>query len=285
MPTVKINASILNVRQTPAPDAPVVTQLPRDTAVEKVGASDDGQWFQVRTAAGTSGWISAKYAVDAAPAEPPAQWLSITASLLNLRAAAESAAAVLAKLPQGSRVQKLGASADGQWFQVRAADGNEGWVSAQYAVEASPAPVAPPPGADFPWLVIARGEIGQTEIEGAKNNARIVEYHAATSLKASDDETPWCSAFVNWCMKQAGIKGSGEANARSWLSWGRAVSEPVRGCVVVLTRGGSTTSGHVGFYMGPNGDRIQVLGGNQSNSVKLSNYPTADILGYRLPAS
>jgi hypothetical protein len=25
----------------------------------------------------------------------------------------------------------------------------------------------------------------------------------------------------NWVMKQAGIRGSGEASARSWLNWGQ----------------------------------------------------------------
>jgi uncharacterized protein (TIGR02594 family) len=297
MSTVTINASILNVRQTPSPDAPVVTQLPRDTQVEKVSASDDGQWFQIRTSAGTSGWIAAKYAVEAgapaaAPAAPAQAWVSINASLLNVRETPDSGGRVLTQLARDTRVQKVGASPDAQWVQVRTADGTQGWVSAQYAVP-SQAPSAAPTGTSTPapapsgeepkWLTVARGEIGQTEIEGAQNNPRIVEYHAATSLHASDDETPWCSAFANWCMKQAGIKGTGEANARSWLNWGRQLSAPVAGCVVVLKRGNSTTSGHVTFYVGRNGDYLQVLGGNQSNKVKISNYPVADVLGYRWP--
>jgi uncharacterized protein (TIGR02594 family) len=297
MATLTINASILNVRQTPSTDAPVVAQLPRDTQVEKVAATDDGQWFQIRTSAGTSGWIAAKYAVEAAPpaaaapapAPAPAQaWLSINASLLNMRETPDSGGRVVTQLARDTRVQKLGASADGQWFQVRAANGTPGWISAQYAVDSqapAPAPAAPAQGEEFRWLTAARGEMGQAEIEGAQHNPRIVEYHAATSLKASDDETPWCSAFANWCMKQAGVKGSGEANARSWLNWGRQIGEPVKGCIVVLTRGTSTTSGHVGFFLERQGDKIQVLGGNQSNRVKVSNYPAADVLGYRLPPS
>ncbi|KKK66354.1 hypothetical protein LCGC14_2964930, partial [marine sediment metagenome] len=43
---------------------------------------------------------------------------------------------------------------------------------------------------------------------------------------ASEDETPWCSSFVNFCVCEAGynpIKETGSARARSWLSWGVGV--------------------------------------------------------------
>jgi uncharacterized protein (TIGR02594 family) len=291
MATIRVNASLLNVRQQPTQEAAVLEKLPRDTQAEKLAASSDGEWFQVRTAAGTSGWIAAKYALEVA-----APRLQINASILNVRARADQGAAVLAKLPRGTQVEQTGVSADGAWYAVKTADGTAGWISAQYAAPASaaapaasttgsaaPAP-APVASGDAPWMVFARGEMGQAEIEGAQNNPRIVEYHAATSLKATDDETPWCSAFANWCMKKAGIRGTGQANARSWLDWGRRIDTPVAGCIVVLKRGTSTTSGHVGFFTEKQGDRIQVLGGNQSNRVKLSLYPTSDVLGYRLPA-
>ena len=44
--------------------------------------------------------------------------------------------------------------------------------------------------------------------------------------------------------------------------------------------------GHVGFYVGDEGqDSIRLLGGNQSNSVKISSYPKANILGRRIASS
>ena len=49
-----------------------------------------------------------------------------------------------------------------------------------------------------------------TEISGDKDNQKIVEYHQATTLKAQDDETPWCSSFVNWCYIVAGLVGARE---------------------------------------------------------------------------
>ncbi len=130
-------------------------------------------------------------------------------------------------------------------------------------------------------LEIATAEIGVKEICGDRDNPRIVEYHQCTALKATDDETPWCSAFANWVVNQLGLKGTDNAMARSWLRWGSPFPEPQPGCIVVLKRG-APPSGHVGFFVrkAPGG-LIKVLGGNQGNCVKVSTFKEADVLGYR----
>jgi uncharacterized protein (TIGR02594 family) len=131
------------------------------------------------------------------------------------------------------------------------------------------------------WYVVAEAEIGTKEVKGGEN-PRILEYHATTTLKATEDEVPWCSSFVNWCMIQGGFAGTNSAAARSWLAWGEQIKQAEPGCVVVLKRGSSETAGHVGFFAGFSGpDRIRVLGGNQSDSVKFSSYPVSDVLSYR----
>jgi len=136
---------------------------------------------------------------------------------------------------------------------------------------------------EIPWLQVARSQIGVTEVPGAGNNPQIVAYHAATSIGASDDEVPWCASFVNWCLKESGTPGTGSPAARSFLSWGRPIDAPVEGCLCVFSRGIEPWQGHVGFYVGETTSRIRVLGGNQSNQVKVSEYPKADLLGYRMP--
>lgn len=135
------------------------------------------------------------------------------------------------------------------------------------------------------WVHVATAEIGVREIKGHAHAPHILEYHQATSLRASDDETPWCSAFVNWVMGRVGIKGTGRANARSWLDWGHELAEPRQGCVVVLWRGmPDGWQGHVGFYMGRDSQgRVLVLGGNQADEVNISPYPVHRLLGYRWP--
>lgn len=131
------------------------------------------------------------------------------------------------------------------------------------------------------WLEIANAEKGTIEKRGGEN-PRIIEYHATTTLAAKEDEVSWCSSFVNWCMKQADIKGTGLANARSWLDWGEKLETPVEGCVVILKRG-VPPSGHVGFFLREHDGRIAVLGGNQSDQVKVSTFPADMVLGYRWP--
>jgi len=64
-------------------------------------------------------------------------------------------------------------------------------------------------------LEIARAEIGTKEMQGKTANPRILEYHQTTKLKALSDEVAWCSAFVNWVLKQAGIEGTDSSLARS----------------------------------------------------------------------
>jgi uncharacterized protein (TIGR02594 family) len=136
---------------------------------------------------------------------------------------------------------------------------------------------------DAPWMKIAKAELGTKEIKGAKKNCtRILEY-LKTVGEFKTDETAWCSAFANWVMQQAGIRGSGRATARSWLHWGYGTHHPEYGCIVVFERGNSTWQGHVAFYIGQEGKHILVLGGNQGDAVSVHSYPKSRLLGYRWP--
>ena len=133
------------------------------------------------------------------------------------------------------------------------------------------------------WLDIAYGEIGVKEIQGEEDNPRILEYHSTCLLHATSDEISWCSAFVNWCILKAGMEPTRSAAARSWLTWGRPLAIPEPGAIAVFQRGSSSWQGHVGFFLAYEGRGIKILGGNQSDQVKISVYPTAQLLGYRWP--
>jgi uncharacterized protein (TIGR02594 family) len=145
-----------------------------------------------------------------------------------------------------------------------------------------------------PWIDIATAELGVHEdSRPGQHNARIIEYHQTTTLKATDDETPWCSSFVNWVMQKSGRKGTANATAKSWITWGNNVSTPKFGVITVIkkkTSGfshatGSQTGFHVGFFISISETHLRLLGGNQSNQVKYSNFPLAkfEIKGYRNP--
>lgn len=126
-----------------------------------------------------------------------------------------------------------------------------------------------------------------------QHNGRIVEHHQTTSLKATDDETPWCSSFVNWVMKHSGREGTGSAAAKSCLNWGVATTTPALGTIVVIKRKtpgltqatGSATGYHVAFFVSQTSTHIRLLGGNQSDQVRYSNFSLAgyEVQGYRNP--
>lgn len=138
---------------------------------------------------------------------------------------------------------------------------------------------------EYPWIPIARNELGVHEIPGPESEQRILEYIASTTYpnpyEQDDSEVPWCSCFVNWCIKQAGLKGTDSAWARSWLNWGREPSEEeYDGCVCVLDRGAN--SGHVGFLVGWDENTVTLLGGNQGDKVCQATFNRDRVLGYRI---
>ena len=53
-----------------------------------------------------------------------------------------------------------------------------------------------------------------------RSNPRIEEYFATTTYGRHPNSEPWRSAFVNFCVTQAGVKGTNSALALSWLDWG-----------------------------------------------------------------
>jgi len=136
---------------------------------------------------------------------------------------------------------------------------------------------------DPSWLLLGLKEEGQREVKGKKHNKRILKYHSYTTLNATDDETSWCSSFVNWCMAKSSYHYTRSAMARSWLKYGVELAEPKRGCIVIFARGSKSWQGHVGFYLGQTEKYIILLGGNQSDSVSIKRYSKAKLLGYRWP--
>lgn len=143
-----------------------------------------------------------------------------------------------------------------------------------------PEPHAIPSTIDPPWLAKARSHIGITEIGGSKHNPTIIKFHSFTSLSAQDDETPWCASFACACLEESGITSPKSAAAISFLSWGNKLTTPRIGCIVVMSRPGGN---HVGFYVGGDAQTIKILGGNQSNQVKVSSFSKDIVKGYRWP--
>ena len=141
---------------------------------------------------------------------------------------------------------------------------------------------APEVGTNTPWMAIAQQELDAGVKEGPPSNPRIEEYFETTVIRPQPDSTPWCSAFVNFCVTKTGVQGTNSALAQSWLRWGEDAGDFTPGCIVVLARG-SAGQGHVGFFVGNDADgSIRLLGGNQSNMVNITTFRNPEVLGKRM---
>lgn len=131
-----------------------------------------------------------------------------------------------------------------------------------------------------PWLRTAYGEIGQTEISGIEVNPSIKRYFAAVGDGAphQDDQDDWASAFVEWCLQKSGKSGPRSNDTYAWVKWSAGTLNPKVGDVVVLNFSGLS---HVGFYFGPDGDFIRVLGGNENDGVRIFRYPRTAVISFR----
>lgn len=138
---------------------------------------------------------------------------------------------------------------------------------------------------------IAQRFVGIEEVGGKVDNPQIMAMLKLDNSWPSEDEVPWCSAFANYICWLAHKPRSKSLRARSWLNIGRGITldqaEP--GDIVVIKRGKepqpgpevTDAQGHVGFYAGMFGEFIEILGGNQSDTVKVSRYPRDRLLGVR----
>ena len=139
---------------------------------------------------------------------------------------------------------------------------------------------------------IAQRFVGTREVGGSLDNPQIMAMLRLDQGWPESDEVPWCSAFVNYPCWLLRLPRSKSLRARSWLEVGRQIElEDARAGfdIVVLKRGKGPqpgpevieAPGHVGFYAGRVGDFIEVLGGNQGDTVKISTYKVDRLLSVR----
>ncbi len=130
---------------------------------------------------------------------------------------------------------------------------------------------------------IALSQVGIKEIVGKQHNKEVLKYFEEIGFDwIKDDETAWCSAFVNWVCMKAGLDRSKKLNARSWLSIGKITTKPKQWDIVIFWRGSKTSwKGHVAFFIRKTPNWIYVYGGNQNNKVGIKAYPKSRLLEYR----
>jgi uncharacterized protein (TIGR02594 family) len=133
---------------------------------------------------------------------------------------------------------------------------------------------------------------GTKEVAGMASNPLVLAMLRLDNKWPEGDHVAWCSAFVNFIAWLLDLPRTRSLRARSWLGVGIPVhlEEAVAGYdVVILQRGEGRqpgpevleAPGHVGFFAGVQGDKVLLLGGNQSDSVSLQWFPASKVLGVR----
>lgn len=126
----------------------------------------------------------------------------------------------------------------------------------------------------------------RNEWDSAYANPLIVLLFGATGTEPAGDVTPWCAAFMSWCIERVGLRSTQSAASKSYRSYGTAVwknGEPFppddvvrEGDIAVFESLANGNRGHVAFYLGPDPDdqanRVLLLGGNQSDAIGRSSY-------------
>ena len=138
-------------------------------------------------------------------------------------------------------------------------------------------------------LNFAASKYGLSDIAGDSSNSEVLQFFRETGHpEIIDDETSWCSAYLNWCAKNVNLMGCDFSTgllAKSWLSVGEeVVGEPKTGDIVVFWREKKNSwQGHVSIFINedPLGHQVFCLGGNQNDKVTLKAYPSEQVLGYR----
>jgi len=127
----------------------------------------------------------------------------------------------------------------------------------------------------------AYGHLGENE---SSDKNTLEGLFKVGGIHIDPQKVAWCAAFVNAVLASNGVATTGKLNASSFQNYGEAVKSPHQGDIVVLKPQVAGDTGHVGFFSGFNGDgSVNVLGGNQNDSVSIKNFAANQVVGYRRP--
>ena len=103
---------------------------------------------------------------------------------------------------------------------------------------------------------------------------------ATLTKDGTEGEYAWHTAFVNWVLSKAGLPIIVSMSAQAYYTYGNRVNhtnlnnlKARKGDLVIFNS--KTGAKHIGFFWGFDKDAktVQILGGNQAGTVKLSDFP------------
>lgn len=146
-------------------------------------------------------------------------------------------------------------------------------------------PVIAPPQ-DTLWgsldYVLREAQTRNWNEQGSPANPNIKATYQVCGLNYDRDgsaiQYAWCAAFVSWALETAGIPNLRSMSSQAYASYGQPVQwrnyVNVRKWDIVVFKSKTRGGGHVGFIQSidPNQGKLEVLGGNQSNTLRVSTY-------------
>lgn len=121
------------------------------------------------------------------------------------------------------------------------------------------------------------GKLDTTEYPGPKSNPEIMALakEAGVSMIYKNDEVAWCAVAMVVILLRAGkvvpFLSFDRLRAKSFISYGNKVPEPMYGDILVFSRkvNGKDIGGHVGIYVGEDDTHYHTAGGNQGNEYSV----------------
>lgn len=145
VPAVIIGNNV-NVRAAPSIRTNSLNRLNsgHPVSISRRSSETDGDWYNVRTASGTSGWVrgdfvrlnedtQSQYENDKRKRRLPARAISVDRiNVRNIPSVQQSRALAVIDAGTGLTVYEIFAGPDGDWFRIRTDSYSEGWVFGKY---------------------------------------------------------------------------------------------------------------------------------------------------------
>lgn len=146
------------------------------------------------------------------------------------------------------------------------------------------------------WLQIAVAEYTQQKKLRSRYSNRIGQYLSSVADMPANTlpttQVPWSAHFINWVIEKANLVGTDNSRPEAWLNWGKPITGPVRGSVVVATTTPRTQTASavgndgykiVGVLLVETPNYVILLAGDVVSALDLIAFPKSNVLGYRWP--
>ncbi|MGE5703319.1 MAG: N-acetylmuramoyl-L-alanine amidase [Clostridia bacterium] len=125
--TVSVNAPVVNLRSQPTTTSDLVTTMAQGTVLSLIGTQ--GDWFQVLTPTGQSGWVAGWLVTKPDRTLPQTGTGTVTVLYpsTNIRSGPSTSDAILGQVQNGQKLQIV--SKQGEWYQVQLSNGQTGYIA------------------------------------------------------------------------------------------------------------------------------------------------------------